>query len=101
MMRHILVFASLAGALLLAVSAQAETKTFIVANNADGYGVDRCLATGAKCGALVAAAYCRSQEFADARSFRKVDREEISGAIPTAAACRGSCDAFVAIECTR
>src|SRR4051794_11361147 len=94
--------ATITFALLLGASAaQAEKRIFIVANNADGYGVDRCLATGASCGALVASAYCRSQEFADARSFRKVDREEITGAIPTGAACRGSCEAFVAIECTR
>ena len=34
-------------------AAQAEKRTFIVANNSDGYGVDRCLATGASCGAAV------------------------------------------------
>ena len=65
--------------------------------------LSRCFsnATGASCGNLVAAAYCRSQEFADARSFRKVEREEITGAVPTGASCSGSCEAFVAIECTR
>jgi len=100
-MRPIRAIASFTAALLLAASAHAETKIFIIANQADGYGVDRCLATGARCGAVVAAAYCRSQDFADARSFRKIEREEITGAVPESAACRGSCDGLVAIECTR
>lgn len=82
--------------------AQAEKRIFIIANNADGYGVDRCLASGATCGNPVATAYCQSREFAKAVSFRKVDRDEITGAVPTSASCHGSnCDEFVAIECTR
>jgi hypothetical protein len=32
------------------VAAQAEKRLFIIANNPDAYGVDRCLATGASCG---------------------------------------------------
>jgi len=91
-------------ALLSAASAQAEKRMFIVANNANGYGVDRCLATGASCGAAAAASYCRSHQFNSAVSYRKVDREEITGAVPTGASggCRGSaCDEFVAIECAR
>ena len=85
------------------VSAQAEKRIFIIANNADGYGVDRCLATGATCGAAVATAYCRSRDFDQAASFRKVDRDEITGAVPAGgAACNGaSCNEFVAIECSR
>jgi hypothetical protein len=84
--------------------AQAEKRIFIVANNADGYGVDRCLAAGASCGSAVATSYCRSHEFNQALSFRKIDRDDITGAIPTAggSGCKGaSCDEFVAIECTR
>jgi hypothetical protein len=85
------------------VSAQAEKRIFIIANNSDGYGVDRCLASGAACGAAVATAYCKAREFVQAASFRKVDRDEITGAVPTAkTACRGNdCSEFVAIECTR
>jgi hypothetical protein len=89
---------------LAATSALAEKRIFIIANNADGYGVDRCLASGANCGKAVATAYCRSQRFAQAVSYRKVDREEITGAVPTTGrgACRGSgCNEFVAIECAR
>ena len=83
--------------------AQAEKRIFIIPNNADGYGVDRCLASGAGCGNAVATAYCRSHEFATAISFRKVDRDEITGAVPTnAGTCRSlTCDEFVAIECAR
>ena len=43
-------------AVLFSTAAQAEKRTFIIANNADGYGVDRCLATGARCGLTVATA---------------------------------------------
>ena len=80
------------------MSAQAENRIFIIANDPDGYGVDRCLATGARCGAAVATAYCRSREFTQAASFRKVEREEITGAIPVGVT---KSDEFVAIECSR
>ena len=84
--------------LLLTVAVEAETRIFIVDN---GYGVDRCLATGASCGAAVASAYCRSQAFADARSFRKVAQADITAGLPAKPACRGACNELVAIECTR
>jgi hypothetical protein len=90
--------------LLGATGAQAEKRIFIVANNADGYGVDRCLASGAKCGTAAATAYCKTKAFAQATSFRQVDRDEITGAIPTdVGSCKGgSCEQqFVAIECMR
>jgi hypothetical protein len=80
--------------------ASAEIRTFVVSNDSDGYGVDRCLATGASCGAVVATAYCRSQNFIEARSFRKVVRDEITG-VGTMVGCRGRCGDYVAIECTR
>jgi len=87
----------------LASSALAERRMFIVSSNADGYGIDRCLETGARCGAAVAAAYCRSREFLQAASFRKVDRDEITGSVPDAGGvCQGGkCDEFVAIVCSR
>jgi hypothetical protein len=89
--------------LLGASAAQAEKRIFIIANNADGYGIDRCLASGAHCGSAAATAYCKSREFAQASSFRKVDKEDITGAIPVNGNdCRGgNCEQFVAIECTR
>ena len=87
----------------LAAEASAENRTFIIPSNADGYGVDRCLANGERCGMTVATAYCQSQLFAQAKSFRKLDRDEITGAVPTSGknACLGSCDSFVAIICSR
>jgi hypothetical protein len=99
-MRHL--FAALAFAVALggSVEAQAEKRVFIIANNSDGYGVDRCLATGANCGAAVASAYCRAREFTQAASFRRVQRDEITGGLPTTdgSAVRNE---FVAIECLR
>ena len=103
-MRVILAVLSVATALAALTPAQAEKRIFIIANNADGYGVDRCLANGSSCGTAAATAYCRSHEFNKALSFRKVDRDDITGAIPTAGGtgCKGSaCDEFVAIECGR
>jgi hypothetical protein len=104
------VFAALAASLILAGivagagSARAERRLFIIANNSDGYGVDRCLTSGGSCGETVANSYCHAREFAQALSFRKVERDDITGAIPASATdpCSGgACDAFVAIECSR
>ena len=97
-MRYLVAAITMATVLYGNVSAQAEKRIFIIANNPDGYGVDRCLASGATCGAAVATAYCQAREFTHAASFRKVDREEITGAIPTGLA---KSDEFVAIECSR
>jgi hypothetical protein len=84
-------------------SAQAERRMFIIANDGDGYGIDRCLSSGDKCGAAAANAYCKNHQFASAMSYRKVDRDDITGAIPTGGSggCRNSnCD-VVAIVCSR
>ena len=83
-------------------TAQAEQRMFIIANDADGYGVDRCLASGEKCGAAAANAYCKMQAFAQAANYHKVDRGDITGVIPVVSAeCRDNgCD-VVAIVCTR
>src|ERR1700741_4230555 len=73
----------LAGAFVIAASsAFADTRVFIVANEADGYGVDQCLARGDKCGAHAARAYCQQRDFTQAVSYRRVDPEEITGAVP-------------------
>ena len=100
-MRYMLAALVLAAA--FSSTAQAEKRTFIIANNSDGYGVDRCLAAGSTCGAAAATAYCKSREFAQAVSYSKVDKDDITGAVPTTAqACRsGGCEEFVAIVCTR
>jgi len=82
--------------------AQAEWRMFVIANDA-GYGVDRCLESGEKCGAIAANAYCKAHDYAAADSFRKVDRSDITGAIPDrgSVACRGAKCSIVAIICTR
>jgi hypothetical protein len=91
-------------AVMSGASAHAEKRLFILASHADGYGVDTCLATGAPCGRAVANSYCRSHDFAQADSFRKVDRDDITGAIPaddSSPCANGSCQHFVAITCSR
>ena len=102
-MRASIFGATLTAGLLIASAAIAENRTFIIPNNPDGYGIDRCLANGERCGSVVATSYCQSQSFAQARSFRRIERDEITGAVPTSGrnACVGSCESFVAIECTR
>jgi hypothetical protein len=103
-MRTLLLGLGVVLCLVLGSSAQAERRVFIITSDAGGYGVDRCLAAGAKCGAAAANAYCRTREFAQATSFSKVDRDDITGAIPVGATggCKGSsCDDLVAIVCTR
>jgi hypothetical protein len=86
-----------------ATAASAETRVFIIANQADGYGVDQCLAKGDKCGAHAARSYCQSRDFAQASSYRRVDPDEITGSVPkSGASCpRGGCDEYVAITCER
>jgi hypothetical protein len=90
--------------LMTATSALADSRVFIIANQADGYGVDKCLAGGEKCGVSAARAYCQSREFAQATAFRRVDPEEVTGAVPKpgSGACSGSnCGEYVAITCQR
>jgi hypothetical protein len=101
-MRYLLAALTFAAGLHFNVSAQAERRIFIIANNPDGYGIDRCLASGASCGAAAATAYCRSRDFDRANSYRRVERTEITGVVPAGStACNGLCNEFVAIECAR
>jgi hypothetical protein len=102
-MRAIHAALTVAVTLLGVASAQAEKKTFIITSDAGSYGVDRCLTTGAHCGVAAATAYCKSRDFAQAASFRKLERDEITGSVPAGNAACGSpnCQEFVAIECTR
>ena len=88
---------------LAASAASADSRVFIVANQADGYGVDQCLARGDKCGAHAAHSYCQSRDFAQASSYRRVDPDEITGSVPKAAErCNhGRCSEYVAITCQR
>ena len=85
-------------------AASADSRVFIIANQADGYGVDQCLAKGEKCGAHAARSYCQSRDFASATAYRRVDPDEITGAVPESGneKCAGSgCGEYVAITCQR
>ena len=97
--------AFLACALLLAASAaSADSRVFIIANQADGYGIDQCLAKGERCGAHAARSYCQSRDFAQASSYRRVDPGEITGSVPktTGNSCNhAGCNEYVAITCQR
>src|SRR3954447_12879745 len=90
--------------ILAASSASADSRVFIIANQADGYGVDQCLARGDKCGAYAARSYCQSRDFAQALSYRRVDPDEVTGSVPkvTGENCKhGRCNEYVAITCQR
>jgi hypothetical protein len=101
-MRTLVVSLAAVLCLCLVTSAQAERRMFIIGADAGGYGVDRCLESSAKCGAAAADAYCKSHRYETAMSYRKVDRDDITGAIPAGGGCSGSkCDDLVAIVCTR
>jgi hypothetical protein len=98
------VSALLACVVLAAASAAlADSRVFIVANQADGYGVDQCLAKGDKCGAPAARSYCRSRDFAEASSYRRIDPDEITGSVPKAGrnCTHAGCNEYVAITCER
>jgi hypothetical protein len=97
--------AVLAGVFIVAASsAWADSRVFIIANQADGYGVDQCLAKGEKCGEHAARSFCQSRDFAQASSYRRVDPDEITGSVPKSAGdnCHhAGCNEFVAITCQR
>ena len=102
-MRYLLAALTFAAALYFNVSAQAEKRIFIIANNADGYGVDRCLATGARlrrgrCHRLLPVARLRQAGLLPQGRARRDHRRDpgrrrrLQG---------GACNEFVAIECPR
>jgi hypothetical protein len=96
--------ALLACAFVLAASAaSADSRVFIIENQADGYGVDQCLAKSEKCGAHAARSYCQSRDFAQATSYRRVDPDEVTGSVPKSGeSCNhAGCDEYVAITCQR
>jgi hypothetical protein len=87
-----------------ASAASADSRVFIIANQADGYGIDQCLAKGEKCGAHAARSYCQSRDFAQATSYRRVDPDEITGSVPKTAGdtcTHAGCHEYVAITCQR
>ena len=102
-MRVLLAVSLLAVILPAHLSAASEKRTFIVATNSDGYGIDRCLASGEKCGAAAANAYCRTQAFTAAARYHKIDQDELTKSVTKDASvtCQpGACE-IVAIICLR
>jgi len=102
-MRAIVRFVAAAIA-LSASAAFADSRIFIIANESDGYGINQCLAKGEHCGAPMANAYCRQRDFSVAAAFRRVEADEITGAVPEANGrkCSGfGCSEYVAITCQR
>ena len=92
------------GFVITASAAFADSRVFIIANQADGYGIDQCLARGEKCGAHAARSYCQSRDFAQATSYRRVDPDEITGSVPKTAGdtcTHAGCHEYVAITCQR
>jgi hypothetical protein len=90
-------------ALFAGATASADSRVFVVANQADGYGIDQCLAQGEKCGAHAAHSYCRSRDFAQATAYRRIKPDEMTDSIPgSTGSCRHSgCNEYVAITCQR
>lgn len=98
-----LVALTVAAAFSAAAPARADHRVFIIANQSDGYGIDECLANGQTCGTHAARAYCQSREFTEATAFRRVDPDEVTGAIPASTGPRrGARGAeYIAITCHR
>jgi hypothetical protein len=85
-------------------AALADSHVFIIANQPDGYGIDKCLADGAKCGSAAAQTYCQGKDFSRATAYRRVDPDEITGAVPVSAGTRcgpRGCGDYVAITCQK
>ena len=91
------------GFLHAASVASADSRVFIVANQADGYGIDECLASGEKCGAYAARSYCQSREFSSASAYRRIEPDEMTNSVPgEGEKCTGpGCGEYVAITCER
>ncbi len=93
---------------MLSTSALADSRVFIVANQADSYGIDQCLANGEKCGGPAARIYCQSQNFTHATSYRRIASDEVTGTVFKMADTKATetcgpdgCGEYVAITCQR
>ena len=89
---------------LAASAAWADSRVFIIANQADGYGVDQCLAKGEKCGAHAARSYCQSRNFAAGLVLPpgRSGRNHRLGSEGDGANCgHAGCDEYIAITCQR
>lgn len=85
--------------LLLAGNAGAETRTFILANDGRTPAAYACLRSAPGCDPAVLHALCREHGFEHAVGHRKLDRDEITGEVPSGHP--GSGQALYAVECAR
>jgi hypothetical protein len=95
--RIVLLAACLAAATLTLTPALAETQIFVV-DNTDGYEIDRCLAAGEPCGALAAAAICRTRQYEKAVEYGNVRADEITASVARRAIKTAQ---VVAVTCSR
>jgi hypothetical protein len=89
--------------LFAGATAWADSRVFVIVSQANGYGIDQCLAQGERCGAHAAHSYCRSRDFAQAIAYRRVKPDEVTDSMPAPAGfCRrGGYNEYVAITCQR
>jgi hypothetical protein len=83
--------------------AHAEQRMFIIANDADSYGIDRCLASGEKCGAAAGDPNSQNHAVTAAARYHKIDQDELTGSVTndSSGTCQpGACE-IVAIVCLR
>lgn len=103
-MRTFCVALAAAAGIAFAAPAGAETRIFLLDGDG-GYGIDRCLASGDRCGRAAAAAICRARQFVHAVDFGRVDAGEITGGLPEGKRplrCEGnSCPQTYAVTCAR
>ena len=98
-MRSVLTFLAIVATLLGAASAHAEKRTFIITATQKADPVHGCLKSKEGCGTSVANALCRDRGFTQAANHRKLDQDEVTGAVPTSGSTVGV--EFFTIECTR
>ena len=97
-MRSLLTSLTFAAVVLDVATAHAESRTFIITNIMDD-PVHGCLNRSGGCGTSVANALCRDRGFKQAATYRKLEGDDITGAVSTNGSAVG--DQFFAIECAR
>ena len=85
--------------LLLVGEAGAETRTFILAGDGRSPAAFACLHSASGCDPAVLHALCRERGFEHATGHRKLDRDEITGEVPSDRLASGH--ALYAVECAR
>lgn len=77
-----------------------DIRLFIVANEPDGYGIDRCLANSLPCGQRAAHAYCKARNYANVLAYtRFVEQDELVKVASVLSCPNGQCANYIAITC--